>query len=561
MRLKSATSRKHHWQRLSLLLASAGLGLGLLDLARWFFFTQFDYPGLLTPETSMGLNTLLSLVLAGCCLLGLHRNWLTATRLGLLFMLAFTLLSLARFYWETSWEIGTWIFPAASPGWMSLMEAFDLSVFAIALLLLSIGWFQTGQLLAAFLFTLAYASFIGNLYNIGGIYSLENFSGISSHTALTLTLFSLSLLLSYPTKGWIKIASSQYSGGMLARFNFTYFLLVAPIFIGFYLYTLNEWHLTPGVGILSLFILTCVITLPVTFYFLRRLNSLDARLQKAHQELQMANTDLSDRNEELSEALADVKAGNRELAVMTKEVLLSSQALEVKNKELSRLNQSLDYIVQMASHDLKTPVFNLELLLKELKSALEPHIQPHEAELVIMVGNATASLKSTIEGLTQIIRSQQLIIGLQVAFSLTKLIQEIRKELEREIQHSNAQIQKNLQVDTVVFSRIHLRSVFLNLFTNALKYRAPDRPLLINITAQPVPGGIEIIFTDNGLGMSEYQVSNLFTIYRRFHAHVEGSGIGLYLVKQTVENNGGTIRAESNLDTGTRFIIFLPQHQ
>ena len=562
---KTASSRKYRWQWRSKILSLAGGVLGLLSLLG-HLFSSSNYAGKLSWLTSLQVSAAIALVVIAVCLLCLHQDYKITGRLGLIIILLFTSLNLAGHFREPAWGIGNWLLANTTAegadilsGPTSVLATLNLMVLTIALLAISFGRFSLGQLLAAFLFTLAYASIIGNLYNIDGFYAEEHFSGISTLMALAVALLSLGILLYCPDRGWMKMVASKYSGGMLARYAFTYFLLVAPIFIGFYMYSLNEWDLTPGLGILSLFILTCLITLPIIYYFLQRFNTLDSRLQKAHHKLQIANTGLLTRNQELTEALADVKAGNRELAVMTKEVLLGSQALESKNKELSRLNQSLDYIVQMTSHDLKTPVYNLELLLKEIRPALEPYIQPREALLITKVDNSISSLKSTIEGLTQIIKSQQLIIGLQVAFSLTKLIQEITKELEREIQQGNAEIHKNLEVDNVIFSRIHLRSVLFNLFSNALKYRAPDRPLRINICSRPAPGGLEIKFADNGLGMSEYQVANLFTIYNRFHPHVEGSGIGLYLVKQTIENNGGTIRAKSTEGAGTCFIIFLPQ--
>ncbi|MGV3589486.1 MAG: sensor histidine kinase [Adhaeribacter sp.] len=564
----SPTVRKNQWKQYSLLLAWAGLALGLLDLFNQFF-TLFNQTIPANWETNMQWHLALALVLASGGLFYLHRHGLIIVRLGAMLILLLAFLYLAEFFWQTDWRLLPVTLAESAqefaqqeiPHWVLLLNGLNLILLALILLSFSLEWNLLGQLMAAFLFLLAYASLIGNLYNIDGLYPLKNFSGITSHTALTLALLSLGLLFYTPGKGWMKIVYSPYLGGMLARYSFSYFLLVAPIFMGFYLYTLSEWNLTPGLGILSLFILTCLITLPITYYYLHRLNALDARLRKAHQELQIANGDLSGRNQDLSEALADVKAGNRELAVMTKEALLGSQALEAKNKELSRLNQSLDYIVHMASHDLRTPIYNLELLLQELRPSLEPHMQAHEEKLVTMVANSIASLKSTIEGLTQIIKSQQLIIGKQVAFSLTKLIQEIKKELAREIEQSNAQVQKYLEVDTVVFSQIHLRSVLFNLFSNALKYRAPNRPLEIDIRSQAVANGLELIIQDNGSGMSEYQVAHLFTIYKRFHNHVEGSGIGLFLVKQTIENNGGTIQVESTEDVGTRFTIFLPQHK
>jgi signal transduction histidine kinase len=64
---------------------------------------------------------------------------------------------------------------------------------------------------------------------------------------------------------------------------------------------------------------------------------------------------------------------------------------------------------------------------------------------------------------------------------------------------------------------------------------------------------------DNGLGISEKHIKNLFTMFKRFHDHVEGSGVGLYIVKRIIENTGGRIEVESKLGKGTTFYVYLPR--
>ena len=64
---------------------------------------------------------------------------------------------------------------------------------------------------------------------------------------------------------------------------------------------------------------------------------------------------------------------------------------------------------------------------------------------------------------------------------------------------------------------------------------------------------------DNGLGLAEHQLPRLFSMFQRFHDHVEGTGIGLYMIKRMVENAGGRLGVHSQLGAGTTFFVYLPQ--
>jgi signal transduction histidine kinase len=72
------------------------------------------------------------------------------------------------------------------------------------------------------------------------------------------------------------------------------------------------------------------------------------------------------------------------------------------------------------------------------------------------------------------------------------------------------------------------------------------------------PGHTVLEVHDNGLGLEAAQVPRLFTMFQRFHTHVEGTGIGLYMVKRMVENAGGRIEVHSQLGAGTTFFVYLP---
>nr|WP_236676273.1 ATP-binding protein [Chryseolinea lacunae] len=104
--------------------------------------------------------------------------------------------------------------------------------------------------------------------------------------------------------------------------------------------------------------------------------------------------------------------------------------------------------------------------------------------------------------------------------------------------------------------RPFLHSILYNLASNAIRYRSPQRPLLLDVKTTLHRGSIRIAVSDNGLGINLDQFGkNLFGMYKRFHTHVEGRGLGLYLVKTQVEALQGTIVAESELNKGTTFTI------
>ncbi|WP_261381082.1 sensor histidine kinase [Mucilaginibacter pallidiroseus] len=105
---------------------------------------------------------------------------------------------------------------------------------------------------------------------------------------------------------------------------------------------------------------------------------------------------------------------------------------------------------------------------------------------------------------------------------------------------------------------MHLHSILQNLITNAIKYRHPNRLPIISIDAEQTHNEIKISVADNGLGIPKGKQKGLFSKYMRFHEHVEGTGVGLYLVQQLLGSHGGFITVESEEGEGATFTVFLP---
>jgi len=104
--------------------------------------------------------------------------------------------------------------------------------------------------------------------------------------------------------------------------------------------------------------------------------------------------------------------------------------------------------------------------------------------------------------------------------------------------------------------------MFFNLLSNSIKYRDPSRQLIIEIRSGFDHNGSRIEITDNGLGIDLSRFGDdLFKMYKRFHLHTEGKGLGLYLVKLQVSALGGTIIASSKENKYTKFTLSLPGDQ
>jgi signal transduction histidine kinase len=117
-------------------------------------------------------------------------------------------------------------------------------------------------------------------------------------------------------------------------------------------------------------------------------------------------------------------------------------------------------------------------------------------------------------------------------------------------------ITEDFSVETISYARKNLRSIFYNLITNAIKYRDRIRPVKIHVKTVKKENQILLTIEDNGLGLSKDQQAKLFTMFKRLHSHVDGSGIGLYIIKRVIENNGGKIEVDSKEGIGSKFKIY-----
>ncbi|OKL39943.1 sensor histidine kinase [Pontibacter flavimaris] len=235
-----------------------------------------------------------------------------------------------------------------------------------------------------------------------------------------------------------------------------------------------------------------------------------------------------------------------------------NEELMRKNKELHKINTDLDNFVYTASHDLKAPISNLEGLVSLLKMDLGPDLEKHQ-EVVTRIDRSIHRLNSIIFDLTDISRVQHEVHQVEKV-ELAELMADVEDSLENLIFSCNAIIEKDFSAFShLSYSRKNLRSILFNLVSNAIKYASPERRPLIRIKTEEQEGQYVLSVSDNGLGIDEKHQQKIFSMFRRLHTHVEGTGLGLYLVKRILENSEDRIEVESEEGKGSTFRLYFHQ--
>ncbi len=249
-------------------------------------------------------------------------------------------------------------------------------------------------------------------------------------------------------------------------------------------------------------------------------------------------------------AICNVFADITHLKEVEKELFKKTNQLEKANKELEEL-------AYVASHDLKAPVANFQGLMM-LMGAVEA-ITPQGKEYFDKMQQAVEQMQDTLKNLNEVIDMKQALGEKKESLVFQQVFDNILSSLEIQIIRAQATVEADFsQVPTVPYPLLQLKSVMQNLLTNALKYRHPDRQPHITIHTTQEQNQTCLHITDNGLGMDlSKSKEKPFGLFKRLHTHVEGKGMGLYIIKSIVESHAGRVEVISEVDKGTTFKIYL----
>ncbi|WP_324023695.1 PAS domain-containing protein [Maribacter sp. BPC-D8] len=237
-------------------------------------------------------------------------------------------------------------------------------------------------------------------------------------------------------------------------------------------------------------------------------------------------------------------------------ILDTNRSLEKSTINLTSKNKQLAEFNHITSHNLRSPVSNLNALLSLYKSTKN---EGKKIEIFgkfeIVIDHLTETLNALIETIS--IKHSAVEITQELCFEQTLL--KTKEILAAELIESKANIKCDFsKAKNVKYNPIYLESIFLNLVSNSLKYRSEDRVPEISITSNTINGRITLEFEDNGLGIDmKSNGHKLFGLNKVFHKHPDAKGIGLFLTKAQIIAMGGSISAKSKVGVGTTFFIIL----
>lgn len=247
--------------------------------------------------------------------------------------------------------------------------------------------------------------------------------------------------------------------------------------------------------------------------------------------------------------------------VISSENITERKQIEIERSKMTadilRHNKDLEQFAYIISHNLRSPVANII----GLSNIIQNHTSMSQEDFNRCIDGLSLSVKkldNIILDLNFILQGRRGTNESKETVSLTAILNDIRTSISALIEKENIKIATNFRVNKLFTIRSYIYSIFYNLLINSIKYRRQDVQTSIQIQSKKVGNTTVITFKDNGLGIDmKTNQDKLFGLYKRFHPHIEGKGMGLYMVKTQVELLGGYIRIASEVNQGTEFTITL----
>ena len=224
-----------------------------------------------------------------------------------------------------------------------------------------------------------------------------------------------------------------------------------------------------------------------------------------------------------------------------------------------------DFINNM-THEFKTPISSISLAAQMLGDKSIPKSEAMIGNLSHVIVNETKRLRYQVEKVLQMSLYERNNIRFnEKEVDANVIIDDVVKTFTLKVQQSGGQLTANLDAEdaAIYVDEMHFTNVIFNLLDNAVKYRRDDVPLQLRVsTRQQGETHLVITIEDNGIGIKHDDLKHIFDRFYRVHTgnkhDVKGFGLGLAYVRGMVELMHGTIKAESELGHGTKFVITLP---
>jgi signal transduction histidine kinase len=303
-----------------------------------------------------------------------------------------------------------------------------------------------------------------------------------------------------------------------------------------------------------------------------RLNEKNKELQHSNRELFELNQNIEVQNEEIKSQSEELLLSQESIMEANDEIERQKQELEEKNnlleaslgeknfdlfqtnQQLIKQNSELQQFSFTVSHNLRSPVASMKGLLHLYHMA---KTEDERAHIIRLFEESTGSLDTIIQDLGKIIDIRHDNFTALEKVLLQTEVDLILQSLNTFIISNEVSIRTDFTWPELVSIKAYINSILFNLITNAIKYRSPDRKPIVRISSWLNEEYIVLEVSDNGLGIDlEKHQTDLFKLYKRFHSHTPGKGLGLFIVKQQIEKLNAKIEVESVPELGTTFRIF-----
>ena len=254
----------------------------------------------------------------------------------------------------------------------------------------------------------------------------------------------------------------------------------------------------------------------------------------------------------------------------------AEENLRKANIELNGKNKELEQVIYVASHDLRSPLVNVQGFSKEaardfdevlgilkqgnlpdeVREALTPLVEKEIPQSLGFIQNSVAKMDALLAGLLKISRLGRSALTL-VAVDMNRLMAEVVADFEFQTKDQGIDIEIG-NLPGCRGDHLQISQVFANLIGNAIKFRAPDRRCLITITGRKEGDRSIYSVEDNGIGIEPAYQEKIFEIFHKLDPHSEGQGLGLNIVSKIVERLDGKVWVESEPGAFCRFHVSLP---
>lgn len=227
-------------------------------------------------------------------------------------------------------------------------------------------------------------------------------------------------------------------------------------------------------------------------------------------------------------------------------------------KELEKLNSEHNTLIDALSHDLQQPLAAIVLLSDALMDAYKKQDTPKFSKWIEILKSSSNSMRELLKDFIVENDAQIELSGEPERVNIEDISQDVILSLKTEIYNKGISISTDFQTSEIIFSRNNLRSILYNLLLNSIKYKKSENTLEIIISTVKIDDYVLLQVKDNGIGIAAEHQEDIFEKATRVSYNIQGTGMGLFIIKRMMVNKGGKIEVKSELDKGSVFSVYFP---